>query len=98
MIWHRDRNKRANQIITYENNSTILSRNVTNGLRFHVRFEKIIICLCNMIVAFAPLSVLFQQKIIIKINKAKATFTGRRPGHTQVGHPEGTKQNKSLII
>jgi hypothetical protein len=25
------------------------------------------------------------------INKAKATFTGRRSRHTQVGHPEGTK-------
>jgi hypothetical protein len=32
-----------------------------------------------------------EQKTRIKINKAKATFTGRSPRHTQVGHPEGHK-------
>jgi hypothetical protein len=31
------------------------------------------------------------KKTRMKINKAKATFTGRSPRHTKVGHPEGTK-------
>jgi hypothetical protein len=36
------------------------------------------------------------EKIRIKINKAKATFTGRSPRHTQVGHPEDTQQNPGV--
>jgi hypothetical protein len=32
----------------------------------------------------------------IKINKVKATFTGRSPRHTKVGHPEDT-QHKSVV-
>jgi hypothetical protein len=36
------------------------------------------------------------EKTRIKINKAKATFTWRSPRHTQVGHPEGTKQKPGV--
>jgi hypothetical protein len=38
------------------------------------------------------------KKTRIKINKAKAMFTGRSPRHTQVGHPEGTKQKPGVDI
>jgi hypothetical protein len=34
----------------------------------------------------------------IKINKAKATFTGRSLQHIQVGHPEGTKPKPGVEI
>jgi hypothetical protein len=34
----------------------------------------------------------------IKINKAKATFTGRSPRHTKIGHPEGTKPKHGFDI
>jgi hypothetical protein len=33
------------------------------------------------------------KKRKIKINNAKATFTGRGPQHTRVGHPVGTSSN-----
>jgi hypothetical protein len=36
------------------------------------------------------------KKTRIKINKAKATFTGRNPRHTQADHPEGTKPKSGV--
>jgi hypothetical protein len=38
------------------------------------------------------------RKKRIKINKIKATFTGRSPRHTQVGHPEDTHQKPRVEI
>jgi hypothetical protein len=38
------------------------------------------------------------ERTIIKINKAKATFTERSPRHTKVGHPEATKPKPGVDI
>jgi hypothetical protein len=37
-------------------------------------------------------AIIIAKKTRIKIKKAKATFIGRGPRHTQAWHPEGTKQ------
>jgi hypothetical protein len=38
------------------------------------------------------------KKTRIKITKVKETFTGCSPRHTQVGHPEGTRQKSGVDI
>jgi hypothetical protein len=38
------------------------------------------------------------KKTRIQINKVKATLKDAAPRHTQVGHPEGTKQKPGMDI
>jgi hypothetical protein len=56
----------------------------------------------SQFVNFLCLTILFCNeenciKTRIKINKVKATFTGRSPRHTQEGHPEDTQHNNDII-
>jgi hypothetical protein len=50
----------------------------------------------HLILVGGPQKKLNQKRI--KISKAKATFTGRSPRHTKVGHPEGTKPKPGVDI